>query len=73
LVPGKKFACPLENFAVFRRKLNSENIQANRREKEKERLYRLYGVNLDIIDRLKSEMQAAAERKKELLSLIPYC
>lgn len=53
-------------FAIFRRKLNSENIKRNREEKMKKKLYKLHGVNEETIDLLKSELQEAESQKQNI-------
>ncbi|MCX6580115.1 MAG: ADP-ribosylation factor-like protein [Candidatus Aminicenantes bacterium] len=55
-------------FAIFRRKLNSEEIKTKRFENEKDRLYHLYGVNLNTINRLEKELNEAESQKKNFLS-----
>ena len=54
--------------AIFRRKLNSEEIKATRLENEKARSYDLYGVNMNTINDLKKELHEAISQKDNLLS-----
>jgi internalin A len=53
--------------AVFKRKLESEALRAERLEKEKYKLYALHGVNPGKIRRLNAELQEAESRRRALL------
>ncbi|MGD2087946.1 MAG: COR domain-containing protein [Candidatus Aminicenantes bacterium] len=56
-------------FAIRKRKLDSKEFRDRRLEKEKQKLYPKYGVDMDIINRLQSELQELESRKKELLNV----
>ncbi|NIM12041.1 MAG: hypothetical protein GTO45_07975, partial [Candidatus Aminicenantes bacterium] len=56
-------------FAIFKKRLNSEEIRARRLRKEKKRLYRKYEVNIDKIDRLRSDLKQLESQKKALLNI----
>ncbi len=55
-------------FAIFRRKLTSAAIKANRLENEKDKLYNLYGVNKNKVNHLREKLQEAESQKENILS-----
>ncbi len=55
-------------FAVYKKKLESETLREERLQKEKEKLYALHGVNPGKIERLKSELEEAESRRRDILN-----
>ncbi|NIN17213.1 MAG: hypothetical protein GTN82_04285 [Candidatus Aminicenantes bacterium] len=56
-------------FAIYKRKLDSKEFGDRRLEKEKKKLYRKYEVNMDEINRLRSELEELESQKKALLNI----